>query len=109
MKKTIRVVTISVTVLVAISITLFIASKITKEVIARITRAQMEASGLADKTTQAEFDQIVDDGFKIIISGILRRPKVENAHEVTWAGHRFEVGQLRTTQYKSEPEMDFGD
>lgn len=67
----------------------------------------MENSVLADKTTQTGFDQIVDDNFKIIISGIFRRPRVENSHEVTWAGHVFEVGQLRTPQYKSDGVVEF--
>lgn len=87
----------------------FITTKITKVVIAKVMRAKMENSILADKTTPAEFDQIVDDNFKIIINGIFRRPKVENSHEVTWAGHVFEVGQLRTSQYKSDGVVEFTD
>lgn len=55
-------------VLVFVVVAGFIATKITKGVIAKITRTQIENSGLADKTTQTEFDQIVDDRFKIIIN-----------------------------------------
>ena len=94
-------------VLIFIIVAGFIATKITKGVIAKVIRAKMENSGLADKTTQAEFDQIVDDNFKIIIRGIFRRPRVENSHEVTWAGHVFEAGQLRTSQYKSDGAVEF--
>lgn len=107
MRKTIQAVAILIFVLVTISITLFIASKITKEIIAKVMREKMENSVLADKTTQAGFDQIVDDNFKIIISGIFKRPRIENSHEVTWAGHVFEVGQLRTSQYKSDGVVEF--
>src|SRR3989344_3870844 len=102
MRKAIKIIGILIFVVITLVIAINIATKITKGVIAKITREQMEESGLADKTTQAEFDRIVDARFKIIINGILRRPKVKNTHEVTWAGHAFEVGQLKTSQYKSD-------
>lgn len=94
-------------VLIFIVVAGFIATKITKVVITKVIRTQMGNSELAGKTTQTEFDQIVDNQFKIIISGIFRRPRVENSHEVTWAGHVFKVGQLRTSQYKSDGAVEF--
>lgn len=94
-------------VLVFVVVAGFIAIEITKMVVRGIMKAKMENSILADKTTQAEFDQIVDDNVKIIINGIFRQPKVENPHEVTWAGHVFEVEQLRTSQYKSDGTVEF--
>lgn len=107
MKKIIRAVTILIFVLVTVFITLFIAREITKEVIKRITKAQIEKSGITKETTQTELDRIVDERFRVITSGIFKRPKVENAHDVTWAGYVFEVGQLRTSQYKSDGAVEF--
>lgn len=109
MAKIVKIVTVLVFIVVFVVVAGFIAREITKGVITKIMREKMEESGMTSKTTQTEFDRIVDAQFKIIVKGIFIKPKVENPHEVTWAGHLFEVGQLRTSQYKSDGTVEFTD
>lgn len=85
-------------VLIFIVVTGFITVNITKQIF------EKETSGL----TQEQVNELAP---KDIISQVFRggSQNFENLHQVTWAGHEFEVAKLKSPYYKSDGTVEWID
>lgn len=109
-------------ILVFILVASFIAVEITKQQIKRITKSETEritrevikarTANLTqeeiERQTQEEIDRITEERTREITNQILggNSKSIQNLHQVTWAGHEFEVAYLDTSQYQTTGNKD---
>lgn len=101
-----KIIILVVGVLIVIGVTVAITLGITKEQVEQITRAEIErVDGITDIPPR-ELQSIVDERFGEILNRVFRRAKARNVHQVTWVGHRFEVGELKDPNYDSSGTVE---